>query len=118
VTRDRDLLEALFVQQLGFAPASEVMAVGAQWLVQREKGATLKDVLVERGLLDDKQARLVDALVSEAIAAHGGDAAITLESLPPMAQQSLSNLEQTLRDRKSTRLNSSHNPASRMPSSA
>lgn len=97
MTGDRDLLEALFVQQLGFAPASEVMAAGAQWLVEREKGATLKDVLRARGVLDEQQVRLVDALVSEAIAAHGGDAAVTLESLPPAAQQSLSGLEHTLR---------------------
>ena len=97
MTTDRDLLEALFVQQLGFAPASEVMAAGAQWLVQRETGATLKDVLRSRGLLDEKQVQLVDALVSEAIAAHGGDAATTLHSLPQRSQDSLSGLTDTLR---------------------
>ena len=69
MTSDRDLLEALFVQQLGFAPASEVMAAGAQWLVQRETGAGLSDVLQSRGLLDAKQVQLVDALVSEGAAA-------------------------------------------------
>jgi tRNA A-37 threonylcarbamoyl transferase component Bud32/tetratricopeptide (TPR) repeat protein len=97
VTSDHDLLQALFVQQLGFAPASEVMAAGAQWLVQRETGASLGDVLRARGLLDSKQLALVDALVSEAVAAHGGDAAITLTSLPPLAQDSLTGLESTLR---------------------
>ena len=97
MTSDRDLLQALFVQQLGFAPATEVMAAGAQWLVQRETGASLGDVLQSRGLLDGKQLKLVDALVAEAIAAHGGDAAITLQSLPPLSQDSLSGLESTLR---------------------
>ncbi len=97
MTSDRDLLQALFVQQLGFAPAGEVMSAGAQWLVQRETGATLGDVLRARGLLDGKQLELVDALVSEAISAHGGDAAITLKSLPPLAQDSLQGLESTLR---------------------
>ena len=97
MTSDRDLLEALFVQQLGFAPASEVMAAGAQWLVQRETGASLSDVLQSRGVLDAKQVQLVDALVSEAVAAHGGDAAITLRSLPPLSQDSLSGLSSTLR---------------------
>lgn len=97
MTGDRDLLEALFVQQLGFAPASEVMAAGAQWLVQRESGATLKDVLRARGLLDDQQVQLVDALVAEAIAAHGGDAATTLQSLPERSQDSLTGIAATLR---------------------
>ncbi len=97
MTSDRDLLEALFVQQLGFAPASEVMAAGAQWLVQREGGATLKDVLRSRGLIDEKQLRLVDALVSEAVAAHGGDTTITLDSLPQRSQASLTGLVDTLR---------------------
>ena len=97
MTSDRDLLQALFVQQLGFAPAADVMAAGAQWLVQRETGATLADVLEARGVLDGKQLQLVDALVAEAIAAHGGDAAITLRSLPPLSQDSLSGLTSTLR---------------------
>jgi tRNA A-37 threonylcarbamoyl transferase component Bud32/tetratricopeptide (TPR) repeat protein len=97
MTSDRDLLQALFVQQLGFAPAADVMAAGAQWLVQRETGASLGDVLQSRGILDAKQVKLVDALVSEAIAAHGGDAAITLRSLPPLSQDSLSGLSSTLR---------------------
>lgn len=97
MTSDRDLLQALFVQQLGFAPATEVMAAGAQWLVQRETGASLGEVLQSRGLLDQKQLQLVEALVTEAIAAHGGDAAITLKSLPPLSQDSLSGLESTLR---------------------
>ena len=97
MTSDRDLLQALFVQQLGFAPASDVMAAGAQWLVQREKGASIGAVLQARGLLDASQLELVDALVSEAIAAHGGDAAITLTSLPPLAQDTLSGLASTLR---------------------
>lgn len=97
MTSDRDLLQALFVQQLGFAPASEVMAAGAQWLVQRETGASLSDVLHSRGVLDGPQVQLVEALVSEAVAAHGGDAAITLRSLPPLSQDSLSGLTSTLR---------------------
>ncbi|MDP1822750.1 MAG: serine/threonine-protein kinase [Archangium sp.] len=97
MTSDRDLLQALFVQQLGFAPAGEVMAAGAQWLVQRETGASLGDVLQSRGVLDARQLQLVEALVSEAIAAHGGDAAITLRSLPPLSQDSLSGLASTLR---------------------
>ncbi len=97
MTKDRDLLEALFVQQLGFAPASEVMSAGAQWLVQRESGSSLADVLCSRGLLDEKQVRLVRALVDEAIAAHGGDAAVTLESLPEATRDSLDGLSATLR---------------------
>ncbi|MDP2271839.1 MAG: serine/threonine-protein kinase [Archangium sp.] len=97
MTSDHDLLQALFVQQLGFAPASEVMAAGAQWLVQRETGASLGEVLRQRGILDGKQLQLVDALVAEAVAAHGGDAAITLTSLPALSQDSLTGLESTLR---------------------
>lgn len=97
MTKDRDLLEALFVQQLGFAPASEVMAAGAQWLVQRESGSSLADVMRSRGVLDEKQVRLVRALVDEAIAAHGGDAALTLESLPESTRDSLNGISATLR---------------------
>lgn len=97
MTKDRDLLEALFVQQLGFAPASEVISAGAQWLVQRERGASLVDVLRERGLLDARQVKLVRALVDEAIAAHGGDAAVTLDSLPEATRDSLEGISATLR---------------------
>ncbi len=97
MTGDRDLLEALFAQQLGLAPASDIMAAGAEWLVQREKGVSLKDVLQARGVLDAPRARLIDALVDEAIAQHGGSAAQTLQSLPPAAQQSLDGLTTTLR---------------------
>lgn len=97
MTGDRDLLEALFVQQLGFVPAADVMSAGAQWLVQRETGATLKDVLRSRGLLDDTQVRLVGSLVDEAIAAHGGDTATTLDSLPQRSLDSLAGLTATLR---------------------
>ncbi|MGV3620304.1 MAG: serine/threonine-protein kinase [Archangium sp.] len=97
MTKDRDLLEALFVQQLGFAPASEVISAGAQWLVQRERGASLTDVLQERGMLDARQVKLVRALVDEAVAAHGGDAAVTLDNLPESTRDSLQGLSATLR---------------------
>lgn len=97
MTGDRDLLEALFAQQLGFAPAADIMAAGAEWLVQREKGVSLKDVLVARGVVDAARARLLDALVDEAIAQHGGSATRTLERLPPAMQDSLTGLSDTLR---------------------
>lgn len=97
MTQDRDLLEALFAQQLGLAPAGEIMAAGAEWLVQREKGRSLKDVLVTRGVLDAARARLLDALVDEAIAQHGGSAATTLDNLPLAMKDSLVGLSDTLR---------------------
>ncbi|HEY0883233.1 MAG TPA: protein kinase, partial [Archangium sp.] len=86
-----------FIQQLGFAPASEVMDAGAQWLVEREKGVSLSEVMRARGAIDTRQVQLVDALVNEAIAAHGGDASVTLDSLPMHAQHVVSTIDDTLK---------------------
>jgi hypothetical protein len=67
VPRGRELLSALFAQQLGFVRAEELVEAGAEWLVTREKGESLCDVLVRRELLDAQRRKLVEALVEESL---------------------------------------------------
>lgn len=95
MTRDRELLEALFVHQLGFASASEVMSAGVKWLAQRETGSSLSEVLRSEGMLDDQQQRLIDSLVSRALASQGVDAVSTLRVPTPPSAESPSGLGST-----------------------
>jgi tRNA A-37 threonylcarbamoyl transferase component Bud32 len=74
-----------------------VVAAGTEWLVTREKGETLCDVLERRGLLDGQRRRLVEALVDEAIASAGGDPYATFDTLTPAMKDSLNGLSATLR---------------------
>ncbi len=94
---DRELLRALFVQQLGLAPAAVVLNAGAEWMVSREKGETLCDVLARRGVLDSTRKILVESLVDEAISAAGGDPGATIDSLPKPMRESLDGISATLR---------------------
>ncbi|MEW5740360.1 MAG: serine/threonine-protein kinase [Myxococcota bacterium] len=97
MTGDRDLLCALFAQQLGLATADAIFRAGNQWLARRDAGARLSDELVSSGVLSEAAARLVEGLVDEALALSDGDALATLQSLPPKVQASLSSLSATLR---------------------
>lgn len=96
MTGDRDLLCALFAQQLGLAPAAALFRVGAAWLPEQPKGQRFSDALVHAGVMDAAAAVLVEGLVDEALALHAGDAKATLESLPPAMQSSLSAISATL----------------------
>ncbi len=109
---DRELLRALFVQQLGLAPAGEVMSAGAEWLLSREKGESLCDVLQRRGVLDGERRQLVESLVDEAIAASGGDPRSTLEGLPTPMRESLDGLSASLGTRADVTLPGDGPPAS------
>lgn len=92
----RDLLSALFTQQLGFARAHDIVEAGSEWLIAREKGDSLCDVLTRRGLLDEQRRRLVEALVDEALAMRGGDPKATLDSLPPTSGRRLPSVSTSL----------------------
>jgi tRNA A-37 threonylcarbamoyl transferase component Bud32/tetratricopeptide (TPR) repeat protein len=96
VTGDRDLLCALFAQQLGLAPADAIFKAGGAWLHARTDGGRLSDVLVAQGVMDPAAAKLVEGLVDEALTLHQGDAKETLKSLPPAMQHSLSSISATL----------------------
>lgn len=96
MTGDRDLLCALFAQQLGLAPAGAILRAGAAWLPERAGGQRFSQALVRAGVMDDAAATLVEGLVDEALELHRGDAAATLQSLPPAMQTSLSVISATL----------------------
>ncbi|GMU59129.1 MAG: hypothetical protein AMXMBFR34_08920 [Myxococcaceae bacterium] len=97
MTGDRDLLCALFAQQLGLATADAILHVGTAWASKRGPATRLSDELVASGALDAASQRLLEGLVDEALALNSGDARATLKSLPPRVQDSLPSLSATLR---------------------
>lgn len=96
MTGDRDLLCALFAQQLGLAPADAILRAGGVWAGRRAPTGRFSEVLVAEGVMDAAAAKLVEGLVDEALAVHQGDAQETLKSLPPAMQHSLSSISATL----------------------
>ncbi len=76
---EEQLLFGVLAVQLGFATPQQVMAAGAAWMADRERS------LVERlrgdGVLDERQAQLLDSLLAEAVRTHDGDVRRTLDVL-------------------------------------
>lgn len=96
MTQDRDLLCALFAQQLGLAPAAAIFRAGVAWLPAQKQGQRFSEALVHAGVMDAPAAALVEGLVDEALALHRGDASQTLKSLPPAMRSSLDAISATL----------------------
>ncbi len=77
---DSELLLGVFVVQLGYATAAQVMAAAGDWATRRKEGTTLADVLTQRGLLDPEKRKMVEALMGKALQVNQGDVARTLQS--------------------------------------
>lgn len=77
---DSELLLSVFVVQLGYASAAQVMAAAAEWATRRTDGSSLADVLAQRGLLDGDKRKMVEALMGKALQVNQGDVARTLQS--------------------------------------
>src|SRR5262249_40113294 len=81
VKDDSELLTGVFVVQLGFGTAQQVMASAAEWAARRTEDIAFADVLMQRGLLDEGKRKMVEALSGRALQVNGGDVARTLQSL-------------------------------------
>jgi serine/threonine-protein kinase len=77
---DSELLLGVFVVQLGYASAGQVMAAAGEWATRRREGNSLADVLAARGLLDPDKRRMVEALIGRALQVNEGDVGRTLQS--------------------------------------
>ena len=77
VDRDRDLLVAVFAVQIrGIAPDQLAGAVAA-W--DAEPTISLGRHMAEQGLIEEQDLALLEELVDQSLAAHGGDAAAVLQ---------------------------------------
>jgi WD40 repeat protein/serine/threonine protein kinase len=76
---ERNLLFGLLAVQLQLATSQDLVSAAAVWAVDQQR--SLGDILVERGLLSERQQRLILELIDEQVRGQGGDMARVLESL-------------------------------------
>ena len=86
--RDRNLLFGIFAVQLGKVTPTQLMEIAGAWAVDPSRD--LSQRLVEAGALSERDRGLLDEFVGNAIQAHGGDAAATLETFGGEEQVDLS----------------------------
>ncbi len=84
MNRDINLLFGVFAVQLRKVTPSQIMEAAAAWAV--DPATDLSDRLVNEGFLEDKDRRLIQRLVTEAVNEHGGDVAATLATFGGAAQ--------------------------------
>src|SRR4051812_45797443 len=75
----RDLLFGLLALQNGMVDKPQLVAAFGAWTVS--PGRAMADLLVERGPLPAPRRALLEALLAEHLAAHGGDAERSLAAL-------------------------------------
>jgi Flp pilus assembly protein TadD len=76
---DRNLVFGLLALQMDFVTCEQLLDALHAWMLA--KHLPLGDILRQRGVLSERQAVLLDALVDEHVARHGGDAQATLAAL-------------------------------------
>ncbi|MBI4557933.1 MAG: protein kinase [Candidatus Hydrogenedentes bacterium] len=76
--RDRNLLFGVFAVQLNKVSPLKLVEVAATWAIDPSRD--LGGRLVEAGLITAKDEQMIGGLVGEAVRAHGGSAADTLQS--------------------------------------
>jgi serine/threonine-protein kinase len=77
----RDLLFGLLALQSGLIDQGALVAAFLAWT--QAKGRPTADLLVERGALDAPRRAILDALVEQHLAMHGGDAEKSLAAIDP-----------------------------------
>ncbi len=75
---DRNLLFGVMAVQLKFVTPQDLMLAAAAWAVNRD--ATLKEHLLEKGLITDRVCNMIEGLLEEQVAAHDGNVHKTLQS--------------------------------------
>jgi len=76
---DRNLLFGLLALQMDFITRDALIGAMQAWVL--DKGKTLGDLLVERGVLSASRRQLLEPLVDEHVQQHGGDAQQSLAAL-------------------------------------
>ncbi|HOD51213.1 MAG TPA: WD40 repeat domain-containing serine/threonine-protein kinase [Candidatus Hydrogenedentes bacterium] len=76
--RDRNFLFGIFAVQLGKVTQAQLMDVAGAWATDPSR--SVADRLVQGGALSEQLRELIDRLVDEAIRAHEGDTAATLQT--------------------------------------
>jgi WD40 repeat protein/tRNA A-37 threonylcarbamoyl transferase component Bud32 len=79
----RELLLGVMAVQLGLVSAERLVMAAGAWATARER--PLADFLVAQGALDPERRAFLDAVVDAAVAASGGAAARSLESVGGLA---------------------------------
>jgi WD40 repeat protein len=75
---DRNLLFGVMAVQLKFVTPQALMEAAAAWATNRD--VSLKDYLLENKVVTEKIANMIEGLLDEQVAAHGGDVRATLHS--------------------------------------
>ncbi|HEV3166886.1 MAG TPA: protein kinase, partial [Isosphaeraceae bacterium] len=75
-----DLLFGLLALQNGMVNESQLVAAFGAWTLAKDR--PLADVLVDQGALSEPRRALLEALVDEHLALHGGDVEKSLASIP------------------------------------
>lgn len=78
-----NLVFGLHAVRMGFLGREDLVSALDAWVL--EKGRSLADVLVERGVVTDGQRRLLASLVAEHFRVHGGDAERSLAAMSEAA---------------------------------
>ncbi len=88
----RDLLFGLLALQNGLVNQPQLVAAFAAWTAS--PGRAMADLLVEQGAMTAPRRAVIEALLAEHLAAHGGDAERSLAAIPvgPTTRQSLAGL--------------------------
>ncbi len=76
---NEQLLVAVLAVQLEFADSDRVMAAAAAWMTDRSR--SLAERLEADGLISKERRGMLEAMVREAVRAHGGDSHKTMASL-------------------------------------
>jgi hypothetical protein len=78
---DRNLLYGLLALQNHFVDQADLIAAFHDWT--RDKGRSIGDILIGRGLLDADAQALLDALARKHMEDHGGNPRRSLASMGP-----------------------------------
>jgi serine/threonine protein kinase len=90
---DRNLIFGLLALQMDFVSREQLLDAMNAWML--DKGTPLGDLLCRRGALGERRAGVLDALVDEHVAWHGGDPQASLAALrvEPAVRQRLDCLD-------------------------
>lgn len=78
MTRDRNLLFGILAVQLKFITPQQLVEAAGQWAANPERD--IGDILVSIGNLSEKRQKMVEDLILEEMAVHGGDISRSLQA--------------------------------------
>jgi serine/threonine-protein kinase len=90
---DRNLIFGLLALQMDFVTREQLLDAMHAWMLH--KSTPLGQILCERGMLNERRAKLLEAMVEEHVAQHGGDpqASIGALRIEPNVRASLAVLD-------------------------